>query len=215
VTFILVNIFRDKLYSNDDSFFGNEPSRFAILCYEQFEKSNAKRILELGCGQGRDTLFFASNGLDVYALDSSKVAVDNLFKKARERNIPVTLEHFDARRGIPYGNKYFDAVYSHMFYNMNFTDEELGLLFIESRRLLQNNGLLYFSVRSDKDAQYNTGKKIDTNIYEINGFQIRFFTKAQIRSFLSDYFEIKNIIEDYEEPASLYLVLSHKKYDSK
>jgi hypothetical protein len=42
-----------------------------------------------------------------------------------------------------------------MFYNMNFTDEELKFLFIESRRVLKNNGLLYFSVRSDKDAQYN------------------------------------------------------------
>ena len=71
--------------------------------------------------------------------------------------------------------------------------------------------MLYFSVRSDKDAQYNTGKKIDTNIYEINGFQIRFFTKSQIKFFLWDQFEIKNVIEDYEEPASLHLVFSYKK----
>jgi hypothetical protein len=98
-----------------------------------------------------------------------------------------------------------------MFFNMRFTDEELKFLFIESNRVLKNNGILYFSVRSDKDAQYNTGKKIDTNIYEINGFQIRFFTKSQIKIFLSDQFEIKNVIEDYEEPTSLYLVFSCKK----
>jgi len=72
--------------------------------------------------------------------------------------------------------------------------------------VLKNNGLLYFSVRSDKDAQYNKGKRIDNNIYEINGFQIRFFTKWQIKFFLSDHFEINKIIEYYEEPASLYFV---------
>jgi hypothetical protein len=94
---------------------------------------------------------------------------------------------------------------------MRLTDQELRFLFIESGRVLKNNGLLYFSVRSDKDAQYNKGNKIGDNIYEINGFQIRFFTKSQIRSFLSDYFEIKNIMEDYEEPASLYLVFCYKK----
>ena len=36
---------------------------------------NVKKILELGCGQGRDTIFFALNGLDVYALDSSNIEI--------------------------------------------------------------------------------------------------------------------------------------------
>ena len=98
-----------------------------------------------------------------------------------------------------------------MFYNMSFTDEELRFLFTESSRVLKNNGLLYFSVRSDNDFLYNKGKKINSNIYEINGFQIRFFTKQQIKSFLSNYFEIKNIVESNEEQVSLYLVFCYKK----
>ena len=98
-----------------------------------------------------------------------------------------------------------------MFYNIRFTDEELRFLFKESNRVLKNNGLLYFSVRSDKDDLYNKGKKIDQNIYEINGFQIRFFTKAQIESFLVNYFKIKNIEEGYEVPVSLYFVFCYKK----
>ena len=98
-----------------------------------------------------------------------------------------------------------------MFYNMRFTDEELGFLFKESNRGLKNNGLLYFSVRNDKDVSYNKGKKIDNYIYEINGFQIRFFTKGQIQSFLENYIEIKNIEESYEEPVNLYFVFCRKK----
>jgi hypothetical protein len=50
---------------------------------------------------------------------------------------------------------------------------------------------------------------IDSNIYEINGFQIRFFTKIQIKSFLSDYFEIKNIEESYEEPVNILVALQN------
>ena len=71
----------------------------------------------------------------------------------------IKLRQFDARQGIPFDNKYFDTVYSHMFYNMRFTDEELRFLFEESSRVLKNSGLLYFSVRSDKDVLYNKGKK--------------------------------------------------------
>ena len=201
----------DKVYSKDSAFFGEEPSNFSQLCYGDFKKHQVKKLLELGCGQGRDTLFFASHDLDIYAIDSSKVAIESLKQKIRKEKISIKLRQFDAKQGIPFGNKYFDAVYSHMFYNMRFTDVELRFLFRESSRVLKNNGLLFFSVRSDKDVLYNKGQKIDNNIYEINGFQIRFFTKEQIKSFLVNYFEIKNIEEGYEVPVSLYLVFCYKK----
>ena len=201
----------DKVYSNDSAFFGEEPSNFAQKCYFDFKRYNVKRILELGCGQGRDSIFFASNGLDVSAIDSSKVAIENINQKMLGKNISLHLSHFEVRQTLPFDSSHFDAVYSHMFYNMRFTDKELKFLFKESSRVLKNNGLLYFSVRSDKDILYNKGKKIDNNIYEINGFQIRFFTKEQINSFLATYFEIKNMEESYEEPVSLYLVFCHKK----
>lgn len=201
----------DKVYSNDSAFFGENPSIFSQICYRDFKKHHVKKLLELGCGQGRDTLFFASHDLDVYAIDSSLVAIETLKQKIAKEGTSIKLRQFDARQGIPFDNKYFDTVYSHMFYNMRFTDEELRFLFEESSRVLKNNGLLYFSVRSDKDVLYNKGKKIDTNIYEINGFQIRFFTKEQIKSFLVNCFEVKAIEEDYEVPVNLYLVFSYKK----
>ncbi|MDW0205724.1 MAG: class I SAM-dependent methyltransferase [Nitrososphaeraceae archaeon] len=194
----------DKVYSNDSAFFGEEPSDFAQKCYSNFKRYDVKRLLELGCGQGRDTIFFASNGFDVHAIDASKVAIENINQKIRQKNISLDLRHFKVRQSLPYDNSYFDAVYSHMFYNMRFTDEELGFLFKESNRVLKNNGLLYFSVRNDKDVSYNKGKKIDNYVYEINGFQIRFFTTRQIQLFLENYFEIKNIEESYEEPVNLY-----------
>lgn len=206
----MINIW-DKIYSDASAFFGEDPSNFAQKCYSYFKKYGVKRILELGCGQGRDTIFFASNGFDVHAIDASKVAIENINQKKGQKNISLDLRHFKARQALPYDNSYFDAVYSHMFYNMRFTDDELRSLFKESNRVLKNNGLLYFSVRSDKDVLYNKGKKIDNNIYEINGFQIRFFTKRQIQSFLENYFEIKNIEGSYEEPVNLYFVFCRKK----
>ena len=201
----------DKVYSNDTAFFGEDPSDFAQKCYSDFKNYGVKRILELGCGQGRDTIFFASNGLDVHAIDASKVAIKNMYQKIRQKNISLDLRYFEARQILPFNSGYFDAVYSHMFYNMRFTDEELRYLFKESSRVLKKIGLLYFSVRSDKDVLYNKGKKIDSNIYEINDFRIRFFTKEQIKSFLAINFEIKNMEESYEGPVSLYLVFCNKK----
>ena len=93
---------------------------------------------------------------------------------------------------------------------MGFTDDELKFLFNESNRVLKNKGLLSFSVRSDKDIIYRKGTKIAENIYDINSFKIRFFTKQDLKFFVNDNFKIQSIMEDYEEPASLYFVICYK-----
>ena len=76
----------NNVYRNDASFFGDAPSTFALDCYEEFKKHRVKKILELGCGQGRDSIFFASNNIEVVALDSSQVAVEALSKITNEKN---------------------------------------------------------------------------------------------------------------------------------
>ena len=47
--------------------------------------NNATKVLELGAGHGRDTTFFASNGIEVEALDYSVDAVAILDKIAKEK----------------------------------------------------------------------------------------------------------------------------------
>ena len=201
----------DKVYSNDSSFFGDEPSKFALMCDEDFVKHKVQKVLELGCGQGRDSLFFASKGLKVYAIDSSKVAMENLTTKTKELNLDINLKNINAGEGLPFPDNYFDAIYSHMFYNMGFFDDELKFLISETNRVLKNNGLLSFSVRNDHDIMYKKGRKIAENIYDINGFHIRFFTKEDIiKYFINSNFKIQYLIEDYEEPASLYFVFCYK-----
>ena len=52
----------NKVYKSDSTFFGEEPSDFALLCFKYMKMNNAKKVLlELGAGHGRDTTFFASN----------------------------------------------------------------------------------------------------------------------------------------------------------
>ena len=118
---------------------------------------------------------------------------------------------YNANEGILFDNSYFDAVYSHMFFNMRFTDAQLKYLFFEVNRVLKNGGLNLFSVRSNNDAMYKKGTEVEKNIYDINGFQIRFFTKSDLKNIsLSNDFEPYKITEVYEEPSSIYCVFARK-----
>jgi hypothetical protein len=71
--------------------------------------------------------------------------------------------------------------------------------------------LNFFSVRNQNDKSYGKGKEVEKEIYDIDGFQIRFFTEKQIQDLVSaNGFEMLWIKEEYEEPVTLYLVSSRK-----
>jgi SAM-dependent methyltransferase len=199
----------NKIYKSNSTFFGEEPSNFALLCFNHMKTNNVKKVLELGSGYGRDTTFFASNGLEVEALDYSSVAVETLNKIANEKGLPIKPRIFDVKNPLPFQDGYFDAIYSHMLFNMRFSLDELHFVFSEIRRVLKLKGLNFFSVRNHNDKSYGTGVEIDKGIYDINGFQIRFFTENEIRD-LTKGFEILWIGEEYEEPVTLYLVSNRK-----
>ncbi|MGA9219201.1 MAG: hypothetical protein WBZ50_11215 [Nitrososphaeraceae archaeon] len=71
-----------------------------------------------------------------------------------------------------------------MFFNMRFTDDQLKYLFVEVNRVLKDGGLNLFSVRSENDAMYKKGTEVEENIFDINGFEIRFFTKSDLENIL-------------------------------
>jgi SAM-dependent methyltransferase len=199
----------NKVYKSDKAFFGEEASNFALLCFNHMKMNNVSRILEIGAGHGRDTTFFASNGIEVNAVDYSIVAIQILDKIAKEKRLPITPRVFDVKSALPFPNGYFDAIYSHMLLNMRFSLDELHFIFSEMRRVLKPKGFNFFSVRNQNDESRGEGVQIDKGIYDINGFQVRFFTEKEIQDLMNG-FEILWIGEEYEEPVTLYLVFSKK-----
>ena len=59
-------------------------------CVKLFNKNNIKKILDLGCGTGRHTIFLAKNGFKVYGIDISQHGLDitkNIKNKLKIKNI--------------------------------------------------------------------------------------------------------------------------------
>jgi len=134
ITIVLSEVW-NKIYKSDSTFFGEQPSNFALLCFNHMKTNNAKRILELGAGHGRDTIFFASNGIEVEALDYSVIAIDILDKIRKEKSLPIKPGIFDAKSPFAIQDSFFDAVYSHMLLNMRFSLKQLHFIFSEIKRV--------------------------------------------------------------------------------
>lgn len=64
-----------------------KPNPFAKRMLISIGANNFKKILDLGCGDGRDAIFFAKNGLRVVAVDFSNTVIKKLEKRAAGKNI--------------------------------------------------------------------------------------------------------------------------------
>lgn len=99
----------------DEWFFGREPSEMARLTlqyWRQIRGDEAGAVLDLGCGEGRDSVHFARHGFDVKAVDGSEVAVGKAGRMAADAGVKLTaIQRCDIRDVVL--DRTFDIVYAH------------------------------------------------------------------------------------------------------
>lgn len=203
----------EKTFLERTDMFGLEPSYAAHRASEAFKGKGGIKILELGSGQGRDTLFFAGEGLQVNVLDYSNEGLKTIREKSQKLGISqsiVTLKH-DIRQNLPFEDESFDGCFSHMFYCMALTTTELEFISQEIRRVLKPEGLNIYTVRNTTDAHYQTGIHRGGGMWEVGGFIVHFFNREKVEHLAEGYTIIG--IEEFEEgnlPRRLFLVTLKK-----
>ena len=203
----------ENTFINRPETFGVSPSAAAIRAAEIFNKKDITNILELGAGQGRDTLFFAQKGFHIQVLDYSQTGLDNIIKKAKTLGVDklITGKIHDVRNPLPFTDKKFGGCFSHMLYCMALTTKELKFLSDEIHRVLKNGGVNIYTVRHTGDGDYKNGIHRGEDLYESSGFIVHFFSKEKVKQ-LSNGFDIVNI-ENFEEgkfPRKLFHVTLKK-----
>jgi len=191
----------EKTYTTTPEMFGEAPSAPALEAVELFRRADAHEILELGAGQGRDTLFFARNGFHVHALDYSQTGLDGIREKALAQQLAARIDvrRHDVRERLPFADNALDACYAHMLFCMALTTAELEFLAREVRRVLKPGGLCLYSVRHTTDPQYGTGIHRGEDLYEVGGFIVHFFSRDKVSQLARGY-ELLEVAEFEEGP---------------
>jgi SAM-dependent methyltransferase len=193
--------------------FGVDQSGPAVLAAGQFQREGKQKILELGSGQGRDTLFFARSGFQVTVADYSQTAVETVVQKARSAGLGEQIDavHQDVREQLQFPDGSFDACYSHMLFCMALTTTELEHLSREVWRVLRPGGLNVYTVRHTGDAHCGTGVHRGEEMWEVGGFIVHFFNREKVFH-LAKGFEVVSV-DEFEEgglPRELWRVTLRK-----
>jgi len=78
----------NDIYKYRKNVFGDEPTPILAMAVNLFENQQSnKSFLDIGCGQGRDSLYMSGLGFQVEAVDSSEVACEQLLRIVSDKNI--------------------------------------------------------------------------------------------------------------------------------
>lgn len=153
-----------------ENFSEEKPSLFAIFCLNHFKEKS--KILELGCGNGRDAMYFIENCHKVLGIDQSLSAIEYINKKLDNSSDSKFIEgDFTNLNYI----ETFDVVYSR-FTLHSVNQEEQNRTIKNAWNCLVKNGLLCIEVRGKLNDLFGKGVKVldEEDAYIYDGHYRRF-----------------------------------------
>ena len=87
----------DQKYAGREFYWGKDPSAMCDRVMEIIRPSAGFRpkLLDLGCGEGRNDVYFAKHGFDVVGLDLSLHGLEKTRRYAEESGVHVETIHAD------------------------------------------------------------------------------------------------------------------------
>ena len=186
------NLFHENIVKNEVR---QTPSKLGLKTMEICLKLGLINVLDLGCGQGRDCLFFAKQQLNVTATDASDEAIDFVRKRKEKlglNNLKIFMHNIVTDSVIK--NDEFDIVFSNMLFQF-FNNDELKEILQNISKWLKPAGLLVCSIKRKGDSYFGKGEKILEGVYR-NGAVRYFRDKNEIEYLLNSRFSILEINED-------------------
>jgi len=175
----------NKFYSNKKQLI--KPSNFAKFLYKKFLiKGKGKKLIDIGCGNGRDSFFFANKKFDVTSLDKSDIAVkNNLIYKEKYRYKNIDFIRSDINKKSILKRKKYDYIYLRFFVHTITHLSQRKLFQLLNRISKKRTSLIMLEFRTINDRLMKKGKIISK--YErVNNHYRRFInTKDFIKEFMS------------------------------
>jgi ubiquinone/menaquinone biosynthesis C-methylase UbiE len=152
----------------------------------------AKHILDLGCGQGNDSIRLSRSGLQVTGIDLSENAINSARERAKSENLKINFRQMDMTMGLKFEDSSFDAVLANLSLHY-FAKAQTKFILQEISRILESNGVLCLHVNSSEEgkkrrAKGNVISELEPGFFlERDGVTRRYFAQDELELLLENW----------------------------
>ena len=124
-----------------------------IYLFDQIQKGRfapEMKILDAGCGGGRNILYFMRTGFDVFAVDQNSEAIEQIKYLAKMLAPNLSFDNFQVStvEKMPFPNASFDWVISNAVLHFASDKLQFNQMLKEMWRVLKPNGILFARLAS-------------------------------------------------------------------
>jgi ubiquinone/menaquinone biosynthesis C-methylase UbiE len=130
-----------------------EPQEDMGKIVDIFKKHGAKKVLDLGCGTGRHTIYLAKNGFDVYGIDIAEEGIKIAKEWLSKEKLQADLRIGSIYERLPYEDSFFNAIISTNTIHHN-KIENIRKAILEIERILKPGGLVFITFRKRKFRKF-------------------------------------------------------------
>ncbi len=141
---------------------GYAPSDIVFEIIKKYGISAEDTVLEIGCGEGRDSIYLLENGYNLLATDVSPEAVN--YCKAQYKEFSDRFSTLDAVSGTL--NKKFDYIYSVAVIHMLVEDEDRKAFYSFIKEHLTENGIALICSMGDGEIERKTDVRVAFDLGE-------------------------------------------------
>lgn len=110
-----------------------------------------QKILDAGCGEGRNLIYFVRNNYQVYGIDKDGDTIQMLKHLVKSINKEYPQERFATCQieKLPFENKFFDAIISSAVMHFAENEDHFKSMFAEQARILKAGGFFFARMTTD------------------------------------------------------------------
>lgn len=159
------------------------------------------KALDIGAGEGRNSIFLVKNGFEVESIDKNKECLEKIKNLTEKHNLAIKTKCCDIKNFRFEKDKYSLVIAT---FSIDFLKKsEINIILDKIKTSLKINGFVYLSVFSIKDPMYKLIigkglKQVEKNTFYLAKHKTyrHFFTKKEIREKFSDF---KTILLEQKE----------------
>jgi ubiquinone/menaquinone biosynthesis C-methylase UbiE len=130
-----------------------EPQEDMEKISKLFKKHGVKKILDLGCGSGRHTIYFTKKDFDVYGIDIAEEGIKLAKEWLAKENLKANFKISNIYRKLPYKDNFFDALISTATLHHE-RIENIRKAIQEIERILKPGGFIFITFRKRKFKKF-------------------------------------------------------------